>query len=127
MKNPLSNFCRALFGKRPRSLTHFPCARCGVKLALINNNQESSPVRVHCVVSHACIHLNKELFKCNVCNYGAMTLSAVKRHGRRVHKRNEFKDFVDLTDKYQDEIKAIITECFGDRNSAVETAPNEKK
>lgn len=58
------------------------------------------------------LHFGKILFTCWYCSEGRKSLQGILGHIKRCHQKSGTGGYVDLCQKYESEIMALLTKCF---------------
>lgn len=73
-------------------------------------------LRYNDIINHACRHLDKMLYTCGICKYGASNKQNIQEHMHKCH-HGKGNNFSDKSAEYNDEIMACIKQCFGEDKS----------
>lgn len=104
----ISEYCRRVIINRVEN-KKIRCLVCDHQSRVGDSKQMFDCGRV---IEHALVHLHKEVFWCQQCDFRASTKGAIRHHLKKKHTQ-ETLIFEDKTEDYHDEIKAVIDYCYG--------------
>lgn len=113
LRNPLSVYCYNLLAGRTNACT-LTCSLCLQRLRLISYQRVRNRFYYRNIIDHAGLHLGKDLYICNRCDYKTACRTFIRQHLHRIHNFIDVrKRYMELCLTYKNEIEMTITRCFG--------------